>query len=67
MEKVKGFTKFSGVLSQIRKLVDEAYELSEARRFEERALADDPWIYPKRAGLLSVMQPKRLWGKRKRL
>ncbi|MDR3564349.1 MAG: PAS domain-containing protein [Negativicutes bacterium] len=41
MEEVKGFTKFAGILSDIRKLVDEAYELSEARRLEDRALADD--------------------------
>jgi PAS domain-containing protein len=41
MEEVKGFTKFAEILTDIRKLVDEAYELSEARRLEERALSDD--------------------------
>jgi len=41
MTKSDGLSKFSSILSEIRKLADEALELSDARRLQEQVLSDE--------------------------
>jgi hypothetical protein len=41
MNESSGSSKFSSILSEIRKLADEALELSESRRLQERILSDE--------------------------
>ena len=41
MNEAGGSSKFSSILSEIRKLADQALELSEARRLQERTLSDE--------------------------
>jgi hypothetical protein len=47
-----GASKFSAILSQIRKLADEALELSEERRLQERILSDEAILLSEKRRLI---------------